>query len=41
MNDDSAYLEGTTGPFRNVVDYILGNTHEIWESRQVERIRDY
>ena len=41
MNDDSAYLEGTTGPFRNVVDYILGITHEIWESRQVERIRDY
>jgi predicted ester cyclase len=41
MHDDSTYLEGTTGPFRDLVDYILGITHEIWESRQVERIRDY
>ncbi len=37
----SEYLEGTRGPFRNLVDYILGITHEIWESRQVDRIRDY
>jgi predicted ester cyclase len=36
-----AYLEGTLGPYHNLVDYILGVTHEIWESRQVERIRDY
>jgi predicted ester cyclase len=35
------YLEGTQGPYRNLVDYILGITHEIWESRQVERIHDY
>lgn len=35
------YLEGTRGPFRDLVDYILGITHEIWESRQVERIHDY
>jgi predicted ester cyclase len=41
MHDDNAYLEGTAGPFRNLADYILGITHEIWESRQVERIRDY
>jgi predicted ester cyclase len=41
VQNDSAYLEGTAGPFRNLVDYILGITHEIWESRQVERIRDY
>ncbi len=41
MDDDNTYLEGTAGPFRNLVDYILGITHEIWESRQVERIRDY
>jgi predicted ester cyclase len=37
----STFLEGTHGPFRDLVDYILGITHEIWESRQVERIRDY
>jgi predicted ester cyclase len=36
-----AWLEGTRGPFRDLVDYILGITHEIWESRQVERIHDY
>jgi predicted ester cyclase len=41
MNEQNAYLEGTAGPFRNLEDYILGITHEIWESRQVERIRDY
>ena len=41
MHDDNAYLEGTAGPFRSLADYILGITHEIWESRQVERIRDY
>lgn len=35
------YLEGTSGPYVNLVDYILGITHEIWESRQVERIYDY
>ncbi len=35
------FLEGTQGPYRNLVDYILGITHEIWESRQVERIHDY
>lgn len=34
-------LEGTAGPFRDLTDYILGITHEIWESRQVERIEDY
>ena len=34
-------LEGTTGPFRDLTDYILGITHEIWESRRVERIDDY
>jgi hypothetical protein len=37
----AAVLEGTSGPWRNLVDYILGITHEIWESRQVERIHDY
>jgi predicted ester cyclase len=37
----SGYLEGTQGPYRDLVDYILGITHEIWESRQVDRIRDY
>ncbi len=36
-----AFLEGTSGPFADIVDYILGITHEIWESRQVERIHDY
>jgi predicted ester cyclase len=41
MNEQNTYLEGTAGPFRNLEDYILGITHEIWESRQVERIRDY
>lgn len=35
------FLEGTQGPYRNLVDYILGITHEIWESRQVARIHDY
>lgn len=35
------WLEGTSGPYRDLVDYILGITHEIWESRQVERIHDY
>lgn len=35
------YLEGTQGPYRNLVDYILGITHEIWESRQIDRIHDY
>lgn len=34
-------LEGTRGPWRNLTDYILGITHEIWESRQAERIHDY
>lgn len=34
-------LEGTSGPFRDLTDYILGITHEIWESRQVDRIEDY
>jgi predicted ester cyclase len=34
-------LEGTSGPFRDLTDYILGITHEIWESRHVERIDDY
>jgi len=34
-------LEGTAGPFRDLTDYILGITHEIWESRHVERIDDY
>ena len=34
-------LEGTNGPFRDLTDYILGITHEIWESRRVERIDDY
>ncbi len=41
VSDDAKYLEGTAGPFQNLVDYILGITHEIWESRQVEKIRDY
>jgi predicted ester cyclase len=36
-----AVLEGTRGPWRNLTDYILGITHEIWESRQVDRIHDY
>ncbi len=35
------WLEGTDGPFRGLTDYILGITHEIWESRQVDRIHDY
>jgi predicted ester cyclase len=35
------WLEGTRGPYRNLVDYILGITHEIWESRSLERIYDY
>lgn len=35
------WLEGTDGPFRDLTDYILGITHEIWESRQVERVHDY
>jgi predicted ester cyclase len=35
------WLEGTTGPWRDLPDYILGITHEIWESRQIDRIRDY
>jgi predicted ester cyclase len=35
------WLEGTRGPWRNLVDYILGITHEIWESRHVSRIHDY
>ncbi len=34
-------LEGTEGPFRDLTDYILGITHEIWESGHVERINDY
>lgn len=41
MSASMPMLEGTTGPYRDIVDYILGITHEIWESRQVERIRDY
>lgn len=41
MNPPVPVLEGTRGPFRDLVDYILGITHEIWESRQVDRIRDY
>lgn len=36
-----SFLEGTSGPFVGLVDYILGITHEIWESRQVDRILDY
>lgn len=35
------FLEGTQGPYRNLVDYILGITHEIWESRRVDRIHEY
>lgn len=34
-------LEGTSGPFRDLTDYILGITHEIWESRHVERVDNY
>ena len=41
MTAAGPWLEGTSGPYRDLVDYILGITHEIWESRQVERIRDY
>ena len=41
MNNSNEFLEGTAGPYRDVVDYILGITHEIWESRQVERIHAY
>jgi predicted ester cyclase len=35
------WLEGTRGPWRDLPDYILGITHEIWESRQVAKIHDY
>ncbi len=41
MSCAQTFLEGTAGPYHDIVDYILGITHEIWESRQVERIRDY
>lgn len=41
MSGASGFLEGTSGPYRDIVDYILGITHEIWESRQVDRIHDY
>ena len=41
VGNAAEFLEGTPGPYRNLEDYILGITHEIWESRQVERIRDY
>lgn len=34
-------LEGTEGRFRDLTDYILGITHEIWESGHIERIDDY
>ncbi len=40
-SSDPDWLEGTRGPFRDLLDYILGITHEIWESRQVERIYEY
>ena len=35
------FMEGTAGLFRSLADYILGITHEIWESRHIERIIDY
>lgn len=41
MTDAGHFLEGTSGPYRDVVDYILGITHEIWESRHVEQIHAY
>ncbi len=41
MNDAGEFLEGTKGPYRSPADYILGITHEIWESRQIEKIYDY
>jgi predicted ester cyclase len=41
MSRNSSVFEGTNGPFRDLTDYILGITHEIWESRHVERIDEY
>ena len=41
MTSASPYLEGTQGPYRGIVDYILGITHEIWELREVEKILEY
>lgn len=41
LTDAGPWFEGTDGPFRDLTDYILGITHEIWESRQIDRIHDY
>ncbi|PHX99192.1 MAG: hypothetical protein CK529_10420 [Rhodospirillaceae bacterium] len=41
MTSSGPFLEGTSGPYRDVVDYILGITHEIWESRKVDKIDTY
>ncbi|MDX2142497.1 MAG: ester cyclase [Rhodospirillaceae bacterium] len=41
MTAVAPFLEGTSGPYRGVVDYILGITHEIWESRRVDQIHSY
>lgn len=41
MSQTNTYLEGTRGPYKNLVDFILGITYEIWEQGQVEKINEY